>query len=140
LVRPQGTLTSLITLNGVLLVSLSNFVILYVDNPLKSGEFYTQLLGREPLEAHPTFVGFTLNENTGLGLWSKHTAEPLAMGGPGFMEVALVVKDKNEVDQYYHSWAKCLARVAQKPMQMDFGYTFTVLDPDGHRLRVFCED
>jgi predicted enzyme related to lactoylglutathione lyase len=28
--------------------------------------------------------------------------------------------------------------IAQKPVEMDFGYTFTALDPDGHRLRVFA--
>jgi predicted lactoylglutathione lyase len=30
------------------------------------------------------------------------------------------------------------ADVLQKPTQMDFGYTFTVADPDGHRLRAFA--
>jgi hypothetical protein len=28
--------------------------------------------------------------------------------------------------------------VVQGPLHMSFGYTFTVIDPDGHRLRVFC--
>ena len=28
--------------------------------------------------------------------------------------------------------------VLQQPTAMDFGYTFTVQDPDGHRVRVFA--
>jgi predicted enzyme related to lactoylglutathione lyase len=30
-----------------------------------------------------------------------------------------------------------LGTVAQKPTDMDFGRTFVVLDPDGHRIRVY---
>jgi hypothetical protein len=26
----------------------------------------------------------------------------------------------------------------QSPIAMDFGFTFTAVDPDGHRLRVFA--
>ncbi|HVW91717.1 MAG TPA: drug:proton antiporter, partial [Devosia sp.] len=26
----------------------------------------------------------------------------------------------------------------QEPTEMDFGFTFTAADPDGHRLRVFA--
>ena len=32
-----------------------NFVILYVDSPPASGSFYADLLGKEPVEASPTF-------------------------------------------------------------------------------------
>jgi len=28
--------------------------------------------------------------------------------------------------------------VRQEPTDMDFGFTFTMADPDGHRLRVFA--
>lgn len=30
--------------------------------------------------------------------------------------------------------------VLQAPTAMDFGYTFTVQDPDGHRVRVFAPE
>jgi hypothetical protein len=29
-------------------------------------------------------------------------------------------------------------RIIQEPVKMDFGFTFTAADPDGHRLRVFA--
>jgi predicted enzyme related to lactoylglutathione lyase len=34
-------------------------------------------------------------------------------------------------------WRKRGLTIAQAPTSMDFGRTFVVLDPDGHRLRVF---
>jgi len=30
--------------------------------------------------------------------------------------------------------------VAQAPVELDFGYTFVVLDPDQHRLRVVASN
>jgi hypothetical protein len=35
-------------------------------------------------------------------------------------------------------WIACGLRIVQEPVDLDFGYTFTALDPDGHRLRVFA--
>jgi predicted enzyme related to lactoylglutathione lyase len=29
-------------------------------------------------------------------------------------------------------------KIVQPPTRMEFGYTCTALDPDGHRLRVFA--
>ena len=36
------------------------------------------------------------------------------------------------------AWAKLGLKILQEPTKMDFGYTFTAADPDGHRLRVFA--
>ena len=118
----------------------ANFIILYVDNPFNSASFYTKLLGKSPTESHPTFVSFQLNPEATLGLWSKHTAEPTAllMGGGG--EIGFTVINKEAVDLMYEKWTSYGGRVAQKPTIMDFGYTFIMLDPDGHRLRVFCSN
>lgn len=38
-----------------------NFVILYVDSPTKSAEFYADLLKKKPLEASATFAMFALD-------------------------------------------------------------------------------
>ena len=35
-------------------------------------------------------------------------------------------------------WQGLGVPVIQAPTEMDFGLTFTALDPDGHRLRVFA--
>jgi catechol 2,3-dioxygenase-like lactoylglutathione lyase family enzyme len=116
-----------------------NFIILYVDNPTASADFYAELLGKPPVESSPTFAMFALPSGVMLGLWSRHTVEPAAastLGGSS--EVAFAVESKDEVTSLYDTWSGRGLRVAQEPVDMDFGHTFVALDPDGHRLRVFA--
>ena len=115
-----------------------NFFILYVDNPLASAEVYAGLLGKQPLEAGPTFAMFALDSGVMLGLWSRHTVEPAALAGGGGSEVAISVADKETRQSMFSSWVKRSLVVVQQPVDMDFGHTFVALDPDGHRLRVFA--
>jgi catechol 2,3-dioxygenase-like lactoylglutathione lyase family enzyme len=110
------------------------FVLLFVANPQKSSLFYQELLELKPVEASPTFVMFALQNGVMLGLWSKYTAEPRVEAMPGALEICFPVDD---VDALYESWGKKHVTIAQKPTDMDFGRTFVVLDPDGHRIRVF---
>ncbi|HVJ40437.1 MAG TPA: VOC family protein [Dongiaceae bacterium] len=120
----------------------AKYILLYVDNPRASGHFYAGLLGVQPLEAGPTFVLFVLPSGLKLGLWSRHTAEPAPLpgGAPlgGGAEVGFTLDSRAEVDALYADWSGKDLRVIQKPTALDFGYTFVVLDPDGHRLRVFA--
>ena len=116
-----------------------NFIILYVDSPTASAAFYAELLGRPPVESSPTFAMFALPSGVMLGLWSRHTVEPAAaatLGGGS--EVAFAVESKDQVTSLYDAWTGRGLRVAQEPVDMDFGHTFVALDPDGHRLRVFA--
>jgi catechol 2,3-dioxygenase-like lactoylglutathione lyase family enzyme len=117
-----------------------NFIILYVDNPTASADFYAELLGKPPVESSPTFVMFALPSGVMLGLWSRHTVEPPAAAAPlgGGSEVAFAVESRDKVNSLYDAWTGRGLRVAQKPVDMDFGHTFVALDPDGHRLRVFA--
>jgi catechol 2,3-dioxygenase-like lactoylglutathione lyase family enzyme len=115
-----------------------NFVILYVESPAASAAFYTKLLGRPPVESSPTFAMFAMDSGLMLGLWSRHTVEPAAGGTPGAGEIAFTVADPAAVRAQHADWAKHGLRIIQPPAQMDFGFTFTALDPDGHRLRVFA--
>ena len=52
-------------------------------------------------------------------------------------EVAFALADKAAVQSLYNDWQQRGLPILQQPLQMDFGYTFVALDPDGHRLRVF---
>jgi catechol 2,3-dioxygenase-like lactoylglutathione lyase family enzyme len=116
-----------------------NFIILYVENPQASAGFYEGLLGKPPLEASPTFAMFALPSGVMLGLWSRHTCEPAAaatLGGGG--EIAFAVADNDEVTTLFDDWRRRGLRIAQQPVDLDFGHTFVALDPDGHRLRVFA--
>jgi catechol 2,3-dioxygenase-like lactoylglutathione lyase family enzyme len=115
-----------------------NFVILYVDSPPASADFYADLLGRPPVEASPTFAMFALNPGVMLGLWSRATVAPAAGAPAGSGEIAFTAREAGEVDATHADWRKRGLTVVQPPTDMDFGRTFVALDPDGHRLRVFA--
>ncbi len=108
-------------------------IILYVDSPAASAEFYQRLLGRAPLEASATFAMFRCGP-INLGLWSRHTVAPAAQAAGGGGEIAFAVAD---VDATHADWSARGLTIVQPPTDMDFGRTFVALDPDGHRLRVF---
>ena len=114
-----------------------NFIILYVDDPAASAVFYAGLLGTSPLESSPTFAMFALASGIMLGLWSKHTVEPVATA-PGGSELAFSVADNHVVHALHAEWLQRGLVIIQAPTAMDFGYTFVATDPDGHRLRVFA--
>lgn len=116
----------------------ANFIILYVDSPEASARFYAGLIGAAPLEASPTFAMFALRSGTMLGLWSRHTVEPAAKAAGGGGEVAMTVADKAALDATHADWQGRGLAILQPPTELDFGRTFVALDPDGHRLRVFC--
>ena len=114
-----------------------NMILLYVDNPPASAKFYANLLDKQALDVAPTFAVFVLDSGVKLGLWSKHTVEPAAtpVGGS---ELGFPVAERGLVDAHYEAWGKMGLKVVQERTEMDFGYTFVSLDPDGHRLRVFA--
>lgn len=110
------------------------FVLLFVENPRKSGLFYQDILGIKPIEESATFVMFALKNGVMLGLWSRYTAEPRVEAPAGALEVCFAADD---VDSLYEAWGKKHVTIAQKPTEMDFGRTFVALDPDGHRIRIY---
>lgn len=115
-----------------------SFVILYVDNPPASADFYADLLGRPPVEVSPTFAMLPLRDGVMLGLWSRHTVAPAAAAAGGGTEIALAVESFDAVDALHADWSGRGLAIAQAPTVMDFGRTFVALDPDGHRLRVMA--
>lgn len=110
------------------------FVLLFVANPQKSSLFYQELFEMKPIEESPSFVMFALKNGVKLGLWSKYTAEPRVESPAGALEICFSTTD---VDALYENWGKKLITIAQKPTDLDFGRTFVVLDPDGHRIRAY---
>ena len=44
------------------------FVLIFVENPLKSSLFYKDLFGIDPIEESPTFVMFAINNGVMRGL------------------------------------------------------------------------
>jgi catechol 2,3-dioxygenase-like lactoylglutathione lyase family enzyme len=114
-----------------------NYTLLYVNDPAASTAFYTDLLGRQPIESSPDFALFALESGLMLGLWSRHAAEPAASITGGGGELAFQVGSDAEVDAVCADWRARGLAIAQKPTRMDFGYTCVAADLDGHRLRAF---
>ena len=113
-----------------------NYIILYVDNPTVSTHFYAHLLEKSPVHNSPTFSLFALDSGLKFGLWAKHEVEPTTGMSGGGSELVFSVADRDAVDAMHADWARRGIIIAQTPTVMDFGYTFTAVDPDGHRLRV----
>ncbi len=114
------------------------YFLLHVTDPQKSLGFYTELLGRAPVETSPTFALFVLEGGMKVGLWSKATVEPATGGAPGALEIGIALKAPDDVDAFHESWRTRGLPVFQEPTDMDFGRSCMVTDPDGHRIRIFA--
>ena len=115
-----------------------SFVILYVDNPPKAAEFYAGLLGKPAIDSAPTFAMLPLREGVMLGLWQRGEVVPKASAPAGGNEIAFTVADDAAVTALHRQWKGRGLTIIQPPEKRDFGFTFTALDPDGHRLRVLA--
>ena len=119
-------------------MGLPHFVLLYVDEPQKSADFYARLLDRQPLDSSPNFVMFQLSPGLNLGLWARRDVEPAPRGAADAAELAMAVASNEEVEALCADQRRKGVTILQEPVTMDFGRTFLAADPDGHRLRVFC--
>ena len=113
-----------------------DFILLYVADPAASARFYSDLLSKQPIEASPGFAMFEARPGMMLGLWRRDEVAPAA-NQPGGFELGIPVSADSDVDSTARDWAARGITIAQQPEDMDFGRTFTALDPDGHRLRVY---
>jgi catechol 2,3-dioxygenase-like lactoylglutathione lyase family enzyme len=113
-----------------------NYLLLAVADPGKSARLYGDLLGLAPVENSPTFVLFVLPNGLKLGLWIKDGIEP-APKAAGGVEVTFSEDSREAVLDTFAAWRGLGLRVLQEPVDMDFGFTFVLEDPDGHRLRCF---
>ena len=115
-----------------------SFVLLYVADPVRSADFYAGLLGKPVIDKQPTFSMLPLRDGVMLGLWLRGNVVPEAAGAPGSGEIAFTAADDAAVTATHAEWKKRGLTIVQPPAKVDFGFTFTALDPDGHRLRVFA--
>ncbi len=113
-----------------------NLVILYVRDVRRSASFWSNLLGHEPMELSDGFAMIPLNESMRLGLWKIEGVAPATavLGGGG--ELCIARPDRAAVDALCADWRGRGIELIQAPIAMEFGYTFTAVDPDGHRIRV----
>lgn len=111
-----------------------NMIILYVASAPASEAFYSKVLGMTAIESSPGFAMFALGYGMMLGLWTKAGVEPAATA-PGGVELGFPMADDAALDALHAKWKADGLKIVQPPVTMDFGYTFTAEDPDGHRLR-----
>lgn len=117
-----------------------NSIILYVTDVDKSTVFYSKILKAEPIEQYSEFSVFALSDDFILGLQAKSGIDPKPQSQFGGFEVCMSDVSKQDVDDIYHQWCKLGVDIVMKPTDLDFGYTFVAVDPDGHRLRVCATD
>lgn len=118
-------------------MTVLNYILLPVKAPLASAELYDQLLGARPVEKTETFVLYVLPTGLKLGLWLRDTMEPRP-AEPGGLEICFTEPDNAAVTALHKRWSDLGLKTIQAPRDMDFGFTFVVEDPDGHRLRAFA--
>ncbi|HET9957889.1 MAG TPA: VOC family protein [Polyangiaceae bacterium] len=113
-----------------------DYLLLAVRNPRESAQLYTRLLGCPPVENSETFVLYVTTTGLKVGLWKASDIQPKA-APPGGIEIAFSEHSRDAVLKTYEEWKNLGLEVLQEPTDMDFGFTFVVADPDGHRLRPF---
>lgn len=115
-------------------------VIVYVADVGVSTDFYRAILGAEPIETFEGFAVFALSDTMTLGLQAADQIEPAAEPHIGGTELSLSNATRAAVDDFYAAWRARGVAMALEPTELEFGYTFVALDPDGHRLRVCATD
>ncbi|WCN10895.1 VOC family protein [Marinomonas mediterranea] len=120
-------------------MSQLNCFVLYAESINQSVALYTQLIGLPPVDQSPNFAMFRTNEGLMLGIWQKDQVRPeLDKIGCG-MEIVFAVESPAQLEQELGKYESLNLSILNPIVEMDFGYSFTALDSDGHRLRVMCQ-
>jgi predicted enzyme related to lactoylglutathione lyase len=114
---------------------MPHLTILYVASVPASVTFYESVLGIPPLESSPGFAMFPLSAGSMLGLWKRDAVQPPVVGPVAGSELAFEHADAASLNAFRDVCWNAGAKVVQDIVQADFGTTFCVVDPDGHRLR-----
>lgn len=113
-------------------------IVLVVEDALASARFYKSLFNKSVIVEADTFTQIALHEEVQLGLWSRSTVEPETQTAGGATELNFQVANTQELNSLHEDWRARGVQIAQAPTRMVFGDTFTALDPDGHRIRIFA--
>lgn len=115
----------------------ANVITLYVKNIEASTNFYSNILGRDGIKIAPVFTLFIQDSGMQLALMAREIVSPqsFAIGGS---ELAFGLAEDKDVDLMHEKWSANGITIAQPPESNAFAYSFLAMDPDGHRLRVYC--
>lgn len=115
-----------------------NLTVLYVEDPAASAAFYRDLLCVETFASSEGFTAIPLPGGRLMGLWRKSAVKPEVTGPSGGFEIGAMIAEAGGVAAKFAEAEKAGLTIAQPLTVADFGPTFVILDPDGHRIR-FCE-
>lgn len=116
-----------------------NMILLYVENPQASLRFYQDLTGAAG-GGSSNFCVLPFPNGLALGLWAQGAVAPAPDQTGARMEIVLAQDSAAQVTELWESWRGRGYRVLQPLCAMDFGPTFVIADPDGHRIRVCPPD
>lgn len=112
------------------------YVGLMVKDVARATEFYTKLLGLQPVpeQSQPgAFSSFILSNGSMLGVISPEKGVEV----PGFTDAYEVSLEVDDVDAAYRKWEADGIKIFSEPHDMPFGRTFHIRTPDGHTLRIY---
>lgn len=118
-------------------MSKLNFVINYVEDVVRATKLYNGLLGIEPVESSPAWSMYAVSPALTFAVWARHEVQP-APTGQGGGELCVEVEGDARIATTLAAWRELGMTIIQEPVRMPFGLTFTALDPDQNRLRVFA--
>ena len=116
-----------------------NAVVLYVEDINISKSFYENLFACKGLSLSHTFVSFNLQSGSLLELKQRKDSTPKSNTAGGGTELSIKTNSEEKLIDIYQTWQKNDVMILQHPEKLIFGITFVALDPDQHRIRVFCE-
>lgn len=119
-------------------MSKSNTILLFVSDVAASLAYYGKILQQRPLEESPTFAFFLLPSGLGLALWQKEDVQPAPGQAGGGCDIGFKVEHPADVDRCFKDWSGHGATILMPPTDLEFGRSFVIADPDGHRLRVYA--
>ena len=112
----------------------ADMTVLYVRDIPTSVAFYSELFSTAPLQQTPGFAFYILANGMKLGLWNVKFAQPASSVTGGGCELVVNLDSRDAVDAALLHW-RGRGIVGQDAVEAEFGYTFTVMDPDQHRIR-----
>lgn len=113
-----------------------NAVVFYVNDIVKSSDFYQEILGISPEKPSATFCAFNLSNGMAIALKDKHYVRTHMERACGGAELSFTVADREQVDRVFSQWRQKGVQMIEEPFEVPFGYNFMAVDPDGHQLRV----
>ena len=121
-------------------MNVPNLFFFYVNDPIKSADFYEKIFQLKPETKFPSYAAFTFPNGLTFALWSKTAKDFVSAGSGHNSELAFMVPHEDEVRRLREAWGTLGISIEQDLFRAVFGLTFVALDPDGHRIRVCIPD